>query len=431
MRRPNRKPNYAKTENIANWSESAEYVIHKEGDDFIAVNGQTGVEDKRSTNFSTATQHAIDNTTAGAIKINCDIAAFDTALDLEDNVWLDFMGHLMTVTGDPNIFNVDAKEWTGAKNVYITVPNAYAGNIIELECDGAASERLYWLEFENIRAESIAVASSTHAWNGVYVNQDGVSASGMHSCTFKRMHFKGPQYGFHWYSNDENPWATWNHFENWLVWDCTKGYYIQSGATVGGGGNGFNSNTFIHCECAPTAGETTHGFHFTGKCGANDLIHCSNDAWAATIGDANGWNLDATDCTKFYIVTADGAANRTIAIDKQHTIIEKAYGIQGITDINYSAVPDFYFNRGIAANDDCSIWLYAMGGGAAKTLKLQVQQVGTAKFTTSAGDIWLDSSTQIVRFGTKTGHADQAIDGYITMKDDAGNTVYIATLTPT
>jgi hypothetical protein len=46
-------------------------------------------------------------------------------------------------------------------------------------------------------------------------------------------------------------------------------------------------------------------------------------------------------------------------------------------------------------------------------------------------DVFLNpTGTGRVKFGTKTGHVDQAIDGYITMQDAAGNALYLATVTP-
>lgn len=47
-------------------------------------------------------------------------------------------------------------------------------------------------------------------------------------------------------------------------------------------------------------------------------------------------------------------------------------------------------------------------------------------------DLWLSTvGTGLLRAPfVKTGHADQVIDGYVTLKDAAGTTIYLAALTP-
>ena len=47
---------------------------------------------------------------------------------------------------------------------------------------------------------------------------------------------------------------------------------------------------------------------------------------------------------------------------------------------------------------------------------------------TGAGDLRLSPATGIVRFGTKTGTGDVVVDGHVTIKDSAGNTVKLATV---
>lgn len=67
MRRPNRRPNYMETGEIINWEETASYVIHKDGANIIAVNGNTGKEDYKDTDAHTVIQAAIDAATQGGI----------------------------------------------------------------------------------------------------------------------------------------------------------------------------------------------------------------------------------------------------------------------------------------------------------------------------------------------------------------------------
>ena len=60
-RTPSRLPQYAKTEDISNWEETADYVIYKDGSNTIAVNGNTGKEESINTNTSTVFQYVFDN----------------------------------------------------------------------------------------------------------------------------------------------------------------------------------------------------------------------------------------------------------------------------------------------------------------------------------------------------------------------------------
>lgn len=60
MRRPNRRPNYMETGDIVNWEDAMDYIIYTRGTDIVAVNGSTGKETSRNTDFATVLQHAID-----------------------------------------------------------------------------------------------------------------------------------------------------------------------------------------------------------------------------------------------------------------------------------------------------------------------------------------------------------------------------------
>lgn len=84
MRRPNRRPNYSETEDITNWEETADYIIYKDGDVTIAVNGNTGKEDSRNTDAQTVIQYAIDALTSGGL-----IFIKQGSYDIADNISLD------------------------------------------------------------------------------------------------------------------------------------------------------------------------------------------------------------------------------------------------------------------------------------------------------------------------------------------------------
>ncbi|MCK4825185.1 hypothetical protein KA005_56070, partial [bacterium] len=124
MRTPLRKPHSIELGDIKNWVESSEYVIHSEGGNYIAVNGQTGAEDSRSTNPSTVIQYALDNTTTGKITVNTDLTQ-TVALTPVDNVILDFTNHLVTLSGNANFLTMTQKSHFILENVRLTVPDSY------------------------------------------------------------------------------------------------------------------------------------------------------------------------------------------------------------------------------------------------------------------------------------------------------------------
>ena len=65
MRRPNRRPNYTKTEDIENYEIAPDYMIYKDGVYTVTVNGSTGKEDSRNTDSVTVIQYAIDQLASG------------------------------------------------------------------------------------------------------------------------------------------------------------------------------------------------------------------------------------------------------------------------------------------------------------------------------------------------------------------------------
>lgn len=66
-RLPSRLPHYAKTEDISNWEETASYVIHKDNSFIIAVDGDTGKEVSKNTNFVTVFDYVKGKLTSGGL----------------------------------------------------------------------------------------------------------------------------------------------------------------------------------------------------------------------------------------------------------------------------------------------------------------------------------------------------------------------------
>jgi len=67
------------------------------------------------------------------------------------------------------------------------------------------------------------------------------------------------------------------------------------------------------------------------------------------------------------------------------------------------------------------------GSGVTKCIYMKHDDTD-GHLSTLAGDLILDPATGVVRFGTKTGTGDAAVDGYVPIKDVAGNSVKLATV---
>lgn len=89
----------------------------------------------------------------------------------------------------------------------------------------------------------------------------------------------------------------------------------------------------------------------------------------------------------------------------------------------------------IENSGDCTFWL---GSGRAVEFVDNVTQFFSIKYTTPDAILQVDSTnnniylkpngTGKVKFGTKTGTGDVAVDGYVDILDSAGNAVKLATV---
>jgi len=107
MRRPNRRPNYTKTEDIENYEIPPDYLIYKDDADTVAVNGSTGVEDSRNTDSSTVIQYAIDQLTSGGhIFIKTGRYKINTTIKLKDRIHLQGSGFATYINSNVNDMTV-------------------------------------------------------------------------------------------------------------------------------------------------------------------------------------------------------------------------------------------------------------------------------------------------------------------------------------
>jgi len=98
MRRPNRRPNYTKTEDITNWEETVDYIIHQDGTVAIAVDGNTGKEVSRNTDAYIVIAYCLTQlATGGHVHIKHGTYTIDTALAPASWTWISGDGQNRTI----------------------------------------------------------------------------------------------------------------------------------------------------------------------------------------------------------------------------------------------------------------------------------------------------------------------------------------------
>ena len=295
-RLPSRLPHYAKTGDISNWSESAEYVIHKEGSYYKATNGQTGKIDSKNTNPSTVIQYALDNTTTGKIMVNTDITQ-TVALTAVDDVQLDFTNHLVTLSGNENFLTMTQKTRFHLENVRLTVPSGYTGNIIELN---SSTGTCRYNTFRNIWCDN-PNAATQHGYKGIVLNI--TSTGNIFWNTFADMWFRGVDTGILFNLDHTSSWANGNMFNQIFIdrFVTMVNFDIFNAAT-----NGTGKNTFL-----AVSGQT-HSYSVDGfkniRNSANHFENCTVWDWASAVAPNHQWSIH-TDAEQTYIMCNDSPDN--------------------------------------------------------------------------------------------------------------------------
>jgi len=135
MRRPNRRPNYTKTEDIENYEIPPDYLVYKDGAVTVAVDGDTGIEESRDSNAVTVLQYAADQLTSGFIYAKGEAYSFNKTLTLGDDIKLEFgKGNLITVPDDCSL----SHEIVDTLDIYYLIGNKdHAGGNENIHIGGA------------------------------------------------------------------------------------------------------------------------------------------------------------------------------------------------------------------------------------------------------------------------------------------------------
>lgn len=158
----------------------------------------------------------------------------------------------------------------------------------------------------------------------------------------------------------------------------------------------------------------------------------NNVSNVVAVGKTAGGAANQSACVYLgYTAGQNNTTANTLYINNTNSAFPLIYGEFANDKVKFGNSDDDWFFQVEESGDDTLLY---GGATASDDLLIYANSVNPQPVInmTGGGDLWLSVAPYaVVRFGVKTGHADQAIDGYLTMKDEAGNAVYVATLTPT
>jgi len=133
-RTPNRLPNYLRTEDITNWEMPTTYMIYKVNSMYVAVNGKTGIEEYRDSNFTDLFTDVLDGIPTGAgggarVHIRAGAYYMDSQI-ITDNTIIG-----LVLTGDAATFDTEGT---------VIIANANMTSMIYNRIDFTFMEHIYW-----------------------------------------------------------------------------------------------------------------------------------------------------------------------------------------------------------------------------------------------------------------------------------------------
>ena len=176
----------------------AEYIIYKDGSNYIAKNASNGKLESTNSDASTVLQYAINNAASGTVFLNTDITNFTYTVTGQAKVILDFGGHnliedsnidyfrmvpdfrvrngRMKLSGDMrgkaafkfyNLYNWTNGRYTGIDHMVLEKSiNKLSGTAIELHVDsdyGASARGIVGVHIDNVHTQFFEKAYYLHA----------------------------------------------------------------------------------------------------------------------------------------------------------------------------------------------------------------------------------------------------------------------------
>jgi len=472
MRRPLRKPHGLNTSDIENFESTAEYVIYLDGADYVAINGDTGVEDSRSISAHTVIQYAITNTTRGVVRLKTDVT-MTAGVTGKENVVLDCGMHVLSpatsftmVTMKPGfqirdfVFDVSAIVFThtciyfdGADqydypvvgiDLNTMVANGRArsadqsGRFMWLDCDAANEwiltitvRDIFTFRFEYAYYLEASLNAATNYINENVFNvlkSDGdayfIFMNRAAAAKINGNEFTGISYQRRVGTVDA---ITVNGDENYFqgrIWDIAGGEKaVVFDATS-------NENLVMLQKTAGT---------YITYAGTNNQVFLTSEQGYTGLTDFKFFN--GSGGNKFLYIYGDDAGTdkyvRLRVTSEGSGVIQSSAGevMQVISDtsinLNPAADGDVKAFHLSATGENQIFSVHGRDAGDANTRNISLRwgdgTLDHGIVSTNNGDLYLAPATGVVRFGTKTGTGDAVLDGYVTIKDAAGNTVKLAT----
>jgi len=468
MRRPLRKPHGISTSDIENFETESKYIIYLDGTNYVAINGDTGAEDSRNISAHTVIQYAIDNGGAGVVSVKCDVALTAVVTGVAQ-VILDGNNHTITpatsfdmihmmpdFTVRNCIFDVSGVVWAHACFVIDGIDDYW----------GTGTWRIF-------RTNIIGCSGYSTTSQGIFVSCicDGANETicNVHvdKCITRRF-----EYAYKLVASAGTSWINGNKFTNLFGLDDKYFIYIDEGATNAIDSNQFtfNSQTLAATDTHLTidgrqnyfkgmlwdvgAGETA--IHLLATALQNFIILPVVDL-ARVTDDSTGENtiydwhnpgfIGKTDFNFFEQTTL----NPYVRIYGDVTGTEKYGFLQmsstGVFTIKHGTGTSILLGDGplelaydgngdiscfTACDTDENRHLKIHGRNNADDARGRMELHwgdGThedGEISTNLGDLRLNPAG-VLRFGTRTATGDAVSNGYVTIKDSAGNSVKLMT----
>jgi len=469
MRRPLRKPHGLNTSDIENFETESKYIIYLDGTSYVAINGDTGTEDSRSTSAHTVIQYALDNGGAGVVSLKCDVALTANVHGVSNTI-LDGNYHTITpatsfdmVTMNTHfiikntVFDVSAIAFTHTCITFDGADSYVAGGVDQIQragvynCDGisAASRGTFILYDCTVDGSDIGFTlvdyCTTKLFEYAYKIMATAGTAYVNGNYIRNVFGIADKYFLYMEEGATNA-TSHNHFSGM----CQRMDETDTCFTIDGDENFFDINIF-DLTAAETgivfSASSSENFVFIPKidiaritdAGTSNFVYCIDNH--GFIGNSHIDFFEQTGGNPSIRLWGDVAGTeKYVGISISTT---GHFTILGATASEFRFDPVSFLSLSRSANaavrcfDNCgtdeNVTFEVYGRNNADNARHNISaQWGNGthedgEIKTSSGDLRLSPSTGIVSFGTKTGTGDAVLDGYVTIKDAAGNTVKLAT----
>lgn len=472
MRTPLRKPHNIVSADIDNYNIDSEYVIFLDGSVYKAKNGETGAIDSQSTAAHTVIQYAIDNIGKGKVSLICDVVL---TAGISGAAYVILDGNEHTISPATTFDIVTMKPCFKLRNCIFDVSGIAFNDVcilVDGDDDYFSTDKIQRTQISNCSGISTA-QQGTFIKLLTHTASNQIAFVSVTDCTSRLF-----EYGFYLHSSldDATCWMNSNFFDRIMGNGDKYFIYIEQVGASSVAENFFNAlfqpraQTDIAVYCEGTYNMftgmfwdlgtcITDGFVFTASAEGNyinvPILTLTNVTDAGTnnfIFNHKDTGFTVTDNAIFNFFD-EPVGNPSVylwgdvtGVAKYMSLVVSADGIfrlgpgsatgmridaMGALSIAYNAYGNCNFFE--SCDTDTNRLLRVFGRNNADDARHNISlQWGDGthedgEIKTSSGDLRLSPTTGVVSFGTKTGTGDAVLDGYVTIKDAAGNTIKLAT----